>query len=118
MASPRHARILVVDDFAPRRDQLRSLVTVRPEWTIVGKAWNGQEAIEKAIAVQPDIILILLDVGMPSLNQIEAAKIIHHRCPKSRILFVTRDGDDEVRNAAIRVGAAGYVLKAKAGKEL
>lgn len=66
--------------------------------------------------MQPDIIL--LDVGMPSLNGIEAAKIIHQRCPKSKTLFVTQDGDAGVRNAAMGAGALGYVLKTNAGSEL
>jgi DNA-binding NarL/FixJ family response regulator len=109
-------RILVVDDFAPWRDRLRSLLTVRPEWSIIGEACDGHEAIQKASEMQPDIIL--LDVGMSPLNGIEAAKIIHHRCPKSKILFVTQEHDDDVRNAAMRTGAAGYVLKINAIHEL
>lgn len=116
MGSSRQARILLVDDFAPWRDQLRSLLNTRSDWNIVGEASDGQEAIEKATEMQPDIIL--LDVGMPTLNGIEAAKVIRQRCPKSRILFVTQDGDDDIRNAAMRVGAAAYVLKSRAGNEL
>lgn len=109
-------RVLVVDDFGPWRDQLRSLLKPRPEWTIISEASDGREAIGKASELRPDIIL--LDVGMPSLNGIEAAKVIHQRCPKSKILFVTQDGDADVRNAAMRVGAVGYVLKSNAGNEL
>lgn len=116
MGSAKQARILLVDDSAPWRDQLRSLLNTRREWSIIGEASNGVEAIEKATQVQPDIIL--LDVGMPSLNGIEAAKIIRHRCPNSKILFVTQDGDVDIRNAAIQAGASGYVLKANVGKEL
>ena len=116
MGSQPEARILVVDDFAPWRDQIRSLLDTRPEWTIIGEASNGQEAVEKATDMQPDIIL--LDVGMPFLNGIEAAKIIGQRCPHSRILFVTQDGDNDIRNAAMRLGAVSYVLKANTGTEL
>lgn len=116
MGSQPEARILVVDDFAPWRDQIRSLLDTRPEWTIIGEASNGQEAVEKATEMQPDIIL--LDVGMPFLNGIEAAKIIRQRCPHSRILFVTQDGDNDIRNAAMRLGAVSYVLKANTGTEL
>ena len=116
MASSRQARILLVDDFAPWREQLRSLLNTRSDWNIIGEASDGQEAIEKATEMQPDIIL--LDVAMPILNGIEAAKVIQQRCSKSRILFVTQDGDDDIRNAAMRVGAAGYLLKSKAGNEL
>lgn len=116
MASLHQARILLADDFAPWRHRLRSLLGKRPEWNIVGEASDGQEAIEKATAIQPDIIL--LDVGMPCMNGIEAAKVIHQRCPKSKILFVTQNGNGEIKNAAIGIGAAGYVLKTKAGNEL
>ena len=71
----RAARILVVDDFAAWRDQFRSLLKACPGWNIIGEAPDGQEAIEKAMQMQPDIIL--LDIGMPVLNGIEAAEIIH-----------------------------------------
>lgn len=98
------------------RDQLRLLLKTRPEWNVIGEASDGREAVEKATDTQPDIIL--LDVGMPFLNGIEAAKIIHRRCPKSKILFVTQDGDDDVRDAAMETGAAAYVLKANAGNQL
>src|SRR5215831_13141788 len=81
MASSHQARILLVDDFAPWRDQLRSLLEARTDWRIIGEASDGREAVEKATEMQPDIVL--LDVGMPSLNGIEAAKIIQ-RCPKSK----------------------------------
>ena len=73
-------------------------------------------AIEKSAEMQPDIIL--LDVQMPYVNGIEAAKIIHQRCPRAKILFVATDGDAELRNAAMEVGAAGYVRKIDAGEEL
>jgi len=108
-------RVLVVDDFKPWRSSVRLILESNPSLRVIGEASNGQEAIEKATEMQPD--LILLDVGMPSLNGIDAAKIIHQRCPESKILFVSLD-DGHVRNAAGQVGAKGYVLKANAGKEL
>jgi len=92
------------------------MIEGRPEWSIIAEASDGQEAIEKATEMRPDIIL--LDVAMPSMNGIEAARVIHQRCPKSRILFVTQDGDSDIRNAAMQVGAMGYVLKSRAGNEL
>jgi len=92
------------------------MIEMRPGWSIIGEASDGQEAIEKATEMRPDIIL--LDVAMPSMNGIEAARVIHQRCPKSKILFVTQDGDSDIRNAAMQVGAMGYVLKSKAGNEL
>jgi DNA-binding NarL/FixJ family response regulator len=83
---------------------------------IIGEASDGQEAIEKAAETQPDIIL--LDVGMPSLNGIEAARIIRRRCPESKIVFVTQDGDSDIRDAAMQIGAADYVLKTNAETQL
>lgn len=108
--------ILLVDDFAPWRDQLRSVLSTYPQWNIVGEACDGQEAIEKASEMQPDIIL--LDIGMPCLNGIEAAKIIYQRCPKSKVLFLTQETDSDVRDAAMRAGAAGYLLKTNTRNEL
>lgn len=116
MALLHQARILVVDDYAAWRDRMRSLLMAHPEWNVIGEACDGQEAINKATEMQPDIVL--LDVAMPTLNGIDAANIIRHQCPKSRILFVTQDGDDDVRSAAMRSGAAGYVLKANLANEL
>ena len=109
-------RMLVVDDFAPWRDKLRTLLESRSEWNVVGEASDGQQAIEKAAEIQPDIIL--LDIGIPALNGIEAAKIIHQKCPKSKILFVTQDGGSDIRDAAMQVGAVGYVRKTNVGSEL
>lgn len=112
----RLASILLVDDFAEWRNEVRSLLRTCPEWNIAGEASNGQEAIQKATEMQPDIIL--LDIGLPSQNGIEAARVIHLKCPKSKILFVTQEGDGDVRDAAMQVGAAGYVLKTDARAEL
>jgi len=116
MSGMRQARILVVDDVAAWRKQIRSLLKAHPEWTVIGEASDGKEAIQKATELGPDIIL--LDVGMPALNGIEAAKIIRQTCPKSRILFVTQDGDHDIRDEAMRAGALGYVLKTNAAQEL
>lgn len=116
MARLDQARILVVDDLALWRDKLRSLIPARPEWKIVAEASDGQQAIEKAADMQPDIIL--LDIGMPVLNVIEAAKIIRQKCPKARIVFVTQDGVSDFRKAAMQLGAAGYVLKANVANAL
>jgi DNA-binding NarL/FixJ family response regulator len=108
-------RILVADDFKPWRDQVRALLKTRPDWEIIGEVSDGLEAVEKATDLQPDIVL--LDIGMPSLNGIEAAKIIRQKSPKSRILFITQDGDVDVRNEARQLGD-GYLVKANAGNEL
>ena len=116
MSGMRQVRILVVVDVAVWRSQIRSLLKAYPEWTVIGEACDGNEAVEKANQLQPDIVL--LDVGMPVLNGIKAAKIIRQRCPNSKILFVTQDGDRDIRDEAMRTGALGYVLKTNAAHEL
>lgn len=110
------ATVLVVDDSKEWRLQIRQILRERPQWKIVAEAADGAEAVRKAIDLQPDIIL--LDIGMPHLNGIEASKIIVQKCPQSKILFVTQDGDGDIRNAALQVGALAYVLKTNVGNEL
>jgi len=111
------ASVLIVDDHAPWRDCLRSILKTQPEiWDIIGEASDGQEAVEQATEMQPDIIL--LDVGMPLMDGIQAARIIRQRSPKSIIVFVTQESDVDVRNAAMETGAAAYVLKTHTEKQL
>lgn len=100
--------ILVADDFAPWRDQARNLLQERPEWQVI-EACNGEEAVQKAAKLHPDIIL--LDIGMPILNGLEAAEKIREAMPHSKIIFVTQDGDADVRAAALAAGAEDYLLK-------
>ena len=101
--------ILLVDDFPGWRDQLRSLLKTRPEWNIIAEASNGKEAIEKATTTQPDIIL--LDVGLPFVNGIEAARIIRQKCPNTSVIFVNQQNDSDIKEAAIGTGAVNYILK-------
>lgn len=83
---------------------------------IVGEASDGLEAVQKAQEMQPD--LIVLDVGLPTLNGIEAARQIRHLSPESRILFLSNYGDSEIAEEALRAGGAGYVVKSNAASEL
>lgn len=108
-------RILVADDFVPWRAQVRSLLHQQPEWRII-EACDGLEAVHKAAEFRPDIVL--LDIGMPVLNGIEAAQKIREASPHSRIIFVTSDGDADVKAAALATGAEAYLLKARAASEL
>ena len=83
------ASVLIADDHASWQDSLRSILKTQPEiWDIIGEASDGQEAAEQATEMQPDIIL--LDVGMPLMDGIQAARVIRQRSPKSRIVFVTQ----------------------------
>jgi DNA-binding NarL/FixJ family response regulator len=109
------ANILIVDDFPGWRDQVRAILRPHPEWKVVDEACDGLEGVHKAIQLQPDVVV--LDIGLPGVNGIEAARRIRRRCPKARIVFLSQDGDSDIMHAALRVGWA-YVLKAKAAVDL
>jgi two-component system NarL family response regulator len=111
-----NASILVVDDFKPWRDEIRRILQARQEWKIVSEARDGLEAVRQAAELQPDVVL--LDLALPALNGIDAAKIIRERCPKSKIVFVTENTDSEIREAAIGTGASGYVVKSNVARDL
>jgi DNA-binding NarL/FixJ family response regulator len=109
-------RILVVEDFEPFRHLICSMLTERPGFQIVGELADGLEAVQKAEELQPD--LIVLDVGLPSLNGIAAARRIRKLSPKSKMLFVTQQSSADVAQEALALGALGYVIKTHAGSEL
>jgi DNA-binding NarL/FixJ family response regulator len=109
-------RVLVVDDYVPFRQFVVSELGKRPELQVIGEACDGLEAVQKAEELQPD--LIVLDIGLPTLNGIEASKRIHKLVPGAQILFVTQNNDADVVEAALSNGAIGYVLKPNASKEL
>lgn len=109
-------RILLADDFEPWRIYLRSLLQRRSELNVVGEAIDGLDAVEKAQALQPDVIL--LDFSMPRLNGLEAAKRIRVAAPQSKVLFVSLGRDDDLVEAAIKAGAVGYIPKADVESKL
>jgi len=109
-------RILLVDDFEPWRRQVCSILAERRELRVVAETADGLEAVQKAEELKPD--LILLDIGLPSLDGLEAAKRIRLVTPGTKVIFVTQNSDKGVVQAAFSTGARGYVLKAGAGREL
>lgn len=108
--------ILVVDDYEDWRRQVRLLFQARPEWRVVADAVDGPEAIQKAKELKP--ALILLDVGLPKLNGIEAARRIRQLSPTSKIVFLSADNSADVVQVALSTGAHGFVHKACAQCEL
>ena len=116
MAENSTLSILLVEDFKEWRDTIRSILQVRPGWEIVSEACDGPDAVQKAAELQPRIVL--LDLGLPTLNGIEVARIIRQRCPQSKIIFLTENMDSDIRDAAMSTGASGYVLKSNAAHEL
>ncbi|MGA9964889.1 MAG: response regulator transcription factor [Terriglobales bacterium] len=109
-------RILVVDDFEPFRMFVLSVFSKTSEFQIICEASDGLEAVEKAEELKPD--LILLDIGLPKLNGIQAARQIRKLAPSSKILFLSQESSADVAQEALDVGAMGYVVKAHAGSEL
>jgi DNA-binding NarL/FixJ family response regulator len=109
-------RILLADDFEQWRLLERSILATIPSFRIVGEACNGVEASELCSQLKPDIVL--LDIGMPLLNGIDAAIRIRKDSPSSKVVFVTQDDDADIKNEALATGAEGYLLKANAVREL
>lgn len=109
-------RVLVVEDSEPFRKFICSALGERPELQIVGQDTDGLQALQRAGELQPD--LILLDIGLPSLNGIEVARRIRKLSPKSKILFVSQESSADVVREALGTGAHGYVVKIDAGSEL
>ena len=109
-------RVLVVDDYEPFRRFVCSTLGKRPELQVIGEASDGLEAMQKAEELQPD--LILLDIGLPRLNGIEAARRIRKLVPESKIILLTPDSSAEVVQEALSLGARGYVVKVNAERDL
>ena len=109
-------RILLVDDFQPWRVAASRILSSAPDFQIVGEASDGVEAIEKAATLIPDVVL--LDIGLPLLNGLEAARQIRQASPQSKIIFLTGQDDEDLRDAAFARGAEAYVVKSRAAREL
>lgn len=108
--------ILLVDDHTLVREGIRRLIEDQPNMTVVGEASDGGQAVEKATAMQPDVIL--MDIGLPDMSGLEATEIIKKRFPDIHILFLTVHDDQEYLFRALEVGASGYVLKEAETQEL
>jgi DNA-binding NarL/FixJ family response regulator len=107
---------MVVDDFKQWRATLRSIVEAVSGLQVVAEVGDALEAIAKAGRLRPDIVL--LDVGLPLLNGIEAAPRIRRASPGSKIIFLTQEDDNDVRTAALATGAEAYLLKSRVVAEL
>ena len=109
-------RILIADDHAIVREGLRTLIASEPGMELVGEAADGVDAVSKARALQPDVIL--MDLMMPRKNGLEAIADIKHDNPQARILVLTSfAGDDQVL-PAIKAGALGYLIKGASPQQL
>jgi DNA-binding NarL/FixJ family response regulator len=109
-------RILIVEDFTPFQRFLCSTLGERRDLLVIGTVSDGLEAVQKAIKLKPD--LILLDIGLPTMNGIEVARRVRKLVPESKIVFVTQESSADVVREALSTGAWGYVVKARAASQL
>ena len=109
-------RILIADDHEVARRGIRALLESHPGWEVCGEAKDGRETVELAGRIKPD--LILLDIGMPNLNGLEAARQILAVSPDAAILILTMHDTDQVVREVLRAGARGFLLKSDAGRDL
>jgi DNA-binding NarL/FixJ family response regulator len=109
-------KILLVEDHSVVRAGLRALLEAAGDIQIIGEAQNGEEGVRGAQTLNPD--LILLDLGMPRLNGVQAARQIIHAAPRAKVLVLSGYGDEQHVRQAMVVGVAGYVLKQSAGTDL
>ncbi len=109
-------RIFVADDHEVVRRGLCALLQVQPDWEVCGEAGDGREAMEKVQKLKPDVVI--LDIGMPSLNGLEATRQILRVNPQTKILILTLHDSDQVVREVLNAGARGFLLKSDAARDL
>ena len=109
-------RIFIADDHEVVRKGLMSLLQAQPDWEVCGEAADGREAVEKAQQLKPDVVI--LDIGMPSLNGLEATRQILKTNPQARVLILTLHDSDQVVREVLNAGARGFLLKSDAARDL
>lgn len=109
-------RILLADDHTIVRQGLRKILEAQPEWTVVAEASDGRDTVRLAIDLQPDVVL--LDIGMPRLNGIEATRQIARRLPSVGIVILSMHSDETYILQALQAGARAYLLKDSADTDL
>ena len=111
-----HIRILIVDDHPLIREGLRAVLETQPDMELVGEAMDGYEAVTRALALKPDVIL--MDLALPRKDGIEAMREILRILPAARVLVLSNYLDDEKVFGALKAGAKGYILKETNSQEL
>lgn len=109
-------RLLLGDDHTMLRQGLRKILEDRRGWSVIAEAGNGRDAVRDAVALLPNVAI--LDIGMPLLNGLEAARQITRRAPSVRVVILSMHSDEAYVTQAMQAGARGYVLKDSAGAEL
>jgi DNA-binding NarL/FixJ family response regulator len=109
-------RILIADDVPMVRAGLKMLLEMHKGWSVCGEAGDGRDAVQKALTLNPDVVL--LDVSMPNLNGLQAAELIKKDLPDANIYFVTQYHSLEMARAAAEAGARGYIAKVQIPTDL
>jgi len=109
-------RILIADEHEVARRGIRSILESHPGWEVCGEANDGRESVDLARRTKPDVVL--LDIGMPNLNGLEAARQILAVSPDAAILILTMHDTDQMVREVLRAGARGFLLKSDAGRDL
>jgi DNA-binding NarL/FixJ family response regulator len=110
------SRIVVIEDFIPFRQFICKTLAKRPDSQVICEVSDGQEAVWQVEALKPE--LILLDIGLPTLNGIAAARQIRKLAPESKIIFVSQESSPDIVQEALNLGAWGYVVKTRAAIDL
>lgn len=109
-------RIFIADDHEVARKGIRALIETHPGWEVCGEAGDGREAVKAAARLKPD--LVLLDIGMPSLNGLDATRQILAESPDTCVLVLTMHDSEQVVREVLAAGARGFLLKSDAGRDL
>jgi DNA-binding NarL/FixJ family response regulator len=109
-------RILIADDHEVARRGIRALLESHPGWEVVAEASNGRDAVNHAARLKPEVAL--LDIGMPSLNGLDATRQILSASPATRVLILTMHDSEQVVREVLAAGARGFLLKSDAGRDL
>jgi len=109
-------RVLLVEDHEPFRQFVRTLLETQEDLELVGESGDGLDAVRKCLELQPDVVL--MDIGLPGLNGIEAARRILASAPAPKVIFLTLERATEIAQEAFNLGAAGYVIKAQTASDL
>jgi DNA-binding NarL/FixJ family response regulator len=109
-------KVLIVDDHTVVRDGIRALLTLQKDILVVGEAVDGKEAVEKALQLSPDVVL--MDIVMPNMNGLEATKHICKECPQMKVLMLTQYADEENIIMSEQLGAYGFIPKSAASSQL
>ena len=114
MAQP--IRVLLADDHAMFRAGLRALLDSEPDMEVVGEAGNGEDALERAAELGPDVVV--MDISMPRMSGLDATRVLHERDPNLRIVILTQHAEEVYLFAVLQAGAMGYVMKRSAETDL